>query len=395
MASFDGSNKSVAGGAQHIAYHEAVTPYVQKLIDDAMANASEEAIRFCNPTGYMGPDIECDAATLTPEQWLARRQYNIGGSDCSAVFGENHFKNNLELYYQKTGQKVLVEDEESSSSVLAKVWGHLLEEYADEWLKERYPYNDVLIDTNIYAMPGRPYITANVDRMMRKPDGSYCLVEIKTTSEFNHEVWDDGNIPIPYLYQVRQYMAILGVWECVVVCVFGRDDVVANTVYRDLDEEMRIIQGVEDFWNNNVLAQIPPEPLGTADSVISTIRKYGGNAQKQIPVMKLDTQTFEDACAEYMALYTERAAAKKVFDDLDAQCKEKSVPFIAALGQATVGSIESGDGKTRWTVKYTPRKGARKVDYKKMEAVYPDVYAACVSQDEEGSRTFKMTVTQM
>ena len=129
----------------------------------------------------ISPDIEVDASTLTEDQWQARRADHLGGSDISAIFGENHFKTNLDLYYSKTGKVPAVQEEESSASRLNKLWGHISEEYVDAWLSEKYPYNDIITDTNIYAMPGRPYITANIDRMMRKPDGSYCLVEIKTT----------------------------------------------------------------------------------------------------------------------------------------------------------------------------------------------------------------------
>ena len=248
MASYDGTNKSSAGCAQHLPYWEIKTEHTKNLYNEAMAMATPEAVAFCDPDNYQGPDIEVDASTLTEEQWQARRADHLGGSDISAIFGENHFKTNLDLYYAKTGKVPAVPEEESSASRLNKLWGHISEEYVDAWLSEKYPYNDIITDTNIYAMPGRPYITANIDRMMRKPDGSYCLVEIKTTSPFNKAAWENGNIPIPYIYQVRTYMAILGVWECVVVCMFDRDTLIANTIKRDLDEEMRIIQGCEDFW---------------------------------------------------------------------------------------------------------------------------------------------------
>ena len=236
MASYDGTNKSSAGCAQHLPYWEIKTEHTKNLYNEAMAMASPEAVAFCNPDNYQGPDIEVDASTLTEDQWQARRADHLGGSDISAIFGENHFKTNLDLYYSKTGKTPAVQEKESSSSRLNKLWGHISEEYVDAWLSEKYPYNDIITDTNIYAMPGRPYITANIDRMMRKPDGSYCLVEIKTTSPFNKAAWENGNIPIPYIYQVRTYMAILGVWECVVVCMFDRDTLIANTIKRDLDE---------------------------------------------------------------------------------------------------------------------------------------------------------------
>lgn len=211
MASYDGTNKSSAGCAQHLPYWEINTPYTRELYNEAMAEASPEAVKFCNPDGYNGPEIEVDASTLTEDQWQARRADHLGGSDISAIFGANKFKTNLDLFYAKTGKQPIVPEEETSQSRLNKLWGHISEEYVDAWLSERYPYNDIITDTNIYSMPGKPYITANIDRMMRKPDGSYCLVEIKTTSSFNKAEWENGNIPIPYIYQVRTYMAILGV----------------------------------------------------------------------------------------------------------------------------------------------------------------------------------------
>lgn len=65
-----------------------------------------------------------------------------------------------------------------------------------------------------------------------------------------------------------------GCAQNIVVCMFDRDNVVANTVVRDLDEEMRIIDGLDEFWNDHVLPRIPPEPLGTADGIISTLSDF-------------------------------------------------------------------------------------------------------------------------
>lgn len=202
MASYDGTNKSSAGCAQHLPYWEINTPYTRELYNEAMAEASPEAVKFCNPDGYNGPEIEVDASTLTEDQWQARRADHLGGSDISAIFGANKFKTNLDLFYAKTGKQPIVPEEETSQSRLNKLWGHISEEYVDAWLSERYPYNDIITDTNIYSMPGKPYITANIDRMMRKPDGSYCLVEIKTTSSFNKAEWE--NVSKSRCYVERQ-----------------------------------------------------------------------------------------------------------------------------------------------------------------------------------------------
>lgn len=53
--------------------------------------ASSEAIAFCDVDNFSGPEIECDASTLTEDEWQKRRAHTIGGSDCAAIFGENKY----------------------------------------------------------------------------------------------------------------------------------------------------------------------------------------------------------------------------------------------------------------------------------------------------------------
>lgn len=180
----------------------------------------------------------------------------------------------------------------------------------------------------------------------------------------------------------------LGVWECIVVCMFDRDNVVANTVVRDLDEEMRIIDGLDEFWNDHVLAHIPPEPLGTADGIISTLRRYGGPANPRADRVRLTGDELEELCRQCVEMSLEKARAKKMADEVDARCKELSIGLIAALGNATDGALTSADGTTEYQIRYRPRKAPKKVDFDMLQARYPDAFAACVSQEAEGGRTF-------
>ena len=388
MSTYDGTQKANSGCAQNIPYHIFRTSYVDNLRQDALAMASSEAIAFCDVDNFSGPEIECDASTLTEDEWQKRRAHTIGGSDCAAIFGENRYKTNLDVYYEKIGQQPVFAQEETPESRLNKLWGHIAEEYIKQWIAERYPYCEIFYDTNIYRYPEKPYITANIDGMMRKPDGSYCLLEFKTANSMKKGEWENGNVPPQYIYQVRQYMAILGVWECIVVCIFDRDNVVANTVVRDLDEEMRIIDGLDEFWNDHVLPRIPPEPLGTADGIISTLQRYGGPANPRADRVRLTGDELEELCRQCVEMSLEKARAKKMADEVDARCKELSIGLIAALGNATDGALTSADGTTEYQIRYRPRKAPKKVDFDMLQARYPDAFAACVSQEAEGSRTF-------
>ena len=63
MASYDGTNKSSAGCAQHLPYWEIKTEYTKNLYNEAMGMASQEAVEFCNPDGYNRLFFEVEART--------------------------------------------------------------------------------------------------------------------------------------------------------------------------------------------------------------------------------------------------------------------------------------------------------------------------------------------
>ena len=118
MPTYDGTQKANSGCAQNIPYHIFRTSYVDNLRQDALAMASSEAIAFCDVDNFSGPEIECDASTLTEDEWQKRRAHTIGGSDCAAIFGENKYKTNLDVYYEKIGKQPVFAQEETPESRL-------------------------------------------------------------------------------------------------------------------------------------------------------------------------------------------------------------------------------------------------------------------------------------
>lgn len=54
MASYDGTNKSSAGCAQHLPYWEIKTEHTKNLYNEAMAMATPEAVAF-RPGQLSGP----------------------------------------------------------------------------------------------------------------------------------------------------------------------------------------------------------------------------------------------------------------------------------------------------------------------------------------------------
>ena len=118
--------------------------------------------------------------------------------------------------------------------------------------------------------------------------------------------------------------------------MFDRDTLIANTIKRDLDEEMRIIQGCDDFWQNHVVPRIPPEPLGDTKALMDTLHRYTGDANKSAPGILLGSE-YAELCKEYTDAYAKYKAASDVAKGYEAQYKKLAVPFAMAMGVSTKG----------------------------------------------------------
>ena len=101
--------------------------------------------------------IEMDRA-----QWLAARQKGIGGSDAAAVCGVSRYKTPLQLWQEKTG-RVQPPDLGDNSRVRA---GNALEEVVAVWWQEETGMA-CRRDNKIRAAKDRPYLLANVDRVIQ------------------------------------------------------------------------------------------------------------------------------------------------------------------------------------------------------------------------------------
>lgn len=411
MASYDGTQKATGHG-QKIKYWECNTPLIQKVKAEALARASQEAIDYCDLDNYAGPLIECDAAEETENMtedeaerwWLARREHTLGGSDVGAIFGVDTYKTNIDLFYHKTGQfPASAVKEDDATSALNKEWGHLAEAYASRWVliheqKDEFdPNAQVLIDTNIYAHPKYPYMTTNIDGILLKGDGTIVLLEYKTAGIFGDapKEWESGNIPAKYLLQVRYYMAILGIWVAKVVCVFTRDKVNSQTVYRDLDEKMHILETVRTFWEDHVLAGDMPAPIGDPQKLLEDLNicipevktssaGYGSR-------LRLD-ESFEASCKEYIRLDTQKSIIKAQLETVEKAQQDIRVKLVAALGGVVEGVVRSLDGKSEWYISNKGKKSPAKVDKKKLKALFPDAYKNCVKESaNNATRIFSVS----
>lgn len=372
---FDGTNKADAGHGQNIAYHTISSPAMEKIKAEVMAKASPEAIAYLDPLNYPGPQVIVDASTLSSDEWQSMRSQSIGSSAASHVFGESPYPNttNLDLYYEKIGVPRIVDDTKEDKEARERyfLYGHLMEEYLDLVARQKWPRSKIIVDTNIYADPKHPFLTANLDRMMQLSDGSWIHVEFKTTSEYGEEAYANNAIPQHYKRQLIQCQHIMGVWKSRLMCALSRDRIIVRDYVRDLDEEMHQIKGEKDFWYNNVLAHIPPEPLGKPGNVIETLNHYNGFGNPANPELIFGQNDFA-AVQKYMALTKQVAALEAQVKALKAEKEKALIPISMLMSDAT--KAYASDGVHAYELIYKERKARAKFNDELFKIDYPDLY---------------------
>lgn len=186
-------------------------------------------------------------------QWLRERQNGIGGSDASIILGFNKWKSPFQLYLEKTGEHV----EEINNEFI--YWGNVLEDVVAKEFEVRTG-KKVRRRNQMFKHPDYPWMLANIDRDVV---GEKALLECKTTNSFNKDAWDGDDVPAAYLCQLQHYMAVLGYEKAYIAVLIGGNQFVWKEVERD-DEFIEImIQHEKNFWENHVLAEIPPQIDGS------------------------------------------------------------------------------------------------------------------------------------
>src|SRR5690625_1179650 len=190
---------------------------------------------------------------MSRDDWLRERQKGIGGRDASAILGFNPWKSPFELYIEKTSDVVQEIDNEAIH------WGNVLEDVVAQEFSRRTG-KKVRRRNQIFKHKEHDWMIANIDRDVV---GERALLECKTTNAFNADAWEGDEIPPMYMCQLQHYMAVLDYEKAYIAVLIGGQKFVWKEIERD-DEFIELMIELErDFWENHVLAGVPPEIDGS------------------------------------------------------------------------------------------------------------------------------------
>ena len=337
-------------------------------------------------TAYQ-PLVLVDTAQLARPEWLEYRRKGLGGSDAAAVLGISPFRTARDLYYDKLG---IVTADDQENWVALEV-GNLLEDLVARIFAKKTGLK-IYQRKCMFQHPQHPWMLADLDYLVELPDGKTAILEIKTTNyNAKDKWWYNGEeiVPVYYESQGRHYMAVMNLDRVYYCCLYGNneDEAIIRRIDRDMAYELELIALEQDFWENNVLAKLPPPYLeDDGDLILESLRRTMGPADADAPPV-----AFSKVQSAKVARYLELRAEKAMYD-ADSKKIGNEMNRLKALIVADMGSSSSAvaeDGCTiTWKASYSP--GIFKEGLERLKVVHPDIYEEYVTYSERRNFHIKL-----
>jgi len=170
-------------------------------------------------------------------------------------------------------------------------------------------------------------------------------------------------------------------------CLHGNSEnyLIIRELNRDLEYESEMIAIEEDFWNNHILAQVPPPYIEEGALIIESVRRHFGFANASAPTINFD-EVMSTNVMLYLELGRRKSVAEasvKIIEDEYIRMKGLIVAEMGVSCTATCSLVG-----TPYLVTYNPsfKTGVSKENLARMKLHYPDVYDEYVTHSE--SRRF-------
>lgn len=301
-----------------------------------------------------------------------RRKW-LGGSDAAAIHGMSPWATAVDVYFAKIGEPEKAKTDPEREKRYRR--GKRLEPYVIEMLRDEMGLDVVKVSTdkepNRYVDPEHPFLAAEIDFEWRvRPEdakrwpwaealvGTIQNGEVKTADPFRMSEWGQegtDEVPIHYAFQSMHGLGVMRRDACLYATLFGADNLVTYVMQRD-DEAIKAMRArMVDFWHQNVLAKVPPEP----QTVTDLERIYVKASRATAPA----TAQHEQFAAQLLQGLRDRDTAEE-------RIKEAEFQLMHAMGAAE--ALVTPSGKTLCTWKNSHWTGLNQSALKER---HPEVHA--------------------
>ena len=331
----------------------------------------------------------------TRDAWLNDRGSYIGGSDIARIVNLSRFGDALSGYVSKTQPKGPIQ-----KTLGPMFWGHALEKPIMDAFHIATGFKPKPNGLTVFKLRNSDHMACTPDALIHNENKDLVGLEIKTSRIMstwpagNEKVTDVGTgsqgnpdqpenrwkdaLPPDVVCQVQWSLGITGYSCWYVAALLQGSDLRIFRVTPDKGDFKFLKEKANEFWENNVLAGIPPEP--TEKTNPSDLAKLYPDALNK-DVLKIENEVeISNACYMYFsaaeAVKTAQSTKEFMASKVKALMKDHEI--------ATIVGQEQG-----YTAKWSNKPGNRRVDMALLEANYPDVYKEVYKQGPE-MRVFRL-----
>jgi predicted phage-related endonuclease len=287
---------------------------------------------------------------MSYEEWLIKRRAEIGGSDAGSIMLLNRkYGSPLTVYLQKKGM-----EKETEASPAAKR-GKLLEPLIRDWFAAEYPDAVVEKVPYMFTAPGEyaalapregkiivpPFMMANIDGVIftKQPinmSGDQCIglggLEIKSSRD-GYDFTND-TVPDSYYAQVQHYMAVLNLgWFIISAAILTTEEIKNYLIPRNDEFIYELIQAETKFWNDYVITDTWPAPVGIENEIDMINALFEGGSTLVLG------EEEKELCREYLEASARFKESKATKDRISATIRKILVQKQSKNGEKKISAM--------------------------------------------------------
>lgn len=273
-------------------------------------------------------DIEANKA-----EWLEARRKGIGSSDIAVVCGFSRYKSKLELWAEKTGKL----PEQTDNEFMA--YGRHLEPFVAELFTKKTGL-ETKKSGQLFRHPMYSWALASPDYFTVEA-GQPMVVECKTATGNQRELWANGQVPDSYQAQLIWQLGVLGLDGGYLAGLVGGDVRAFYTPRFTFSSALFLafLEQAEAFMQC-VQQDIPPDPgAGDSQLIEELVGARSGTMAELSP--ELDIRLNEIAYV-LTNLRREKSLHDKTVKALDDEIKKLENEVKMALGSYESARLSSG-----------------------------------------------------
>lgn len=307
---------------------------------------------------------------MNREEWLKERNTGIGGSDSPViVLGDKHpFKTPFEVWQDKMGVNT------PSIETAAMKRGTALEPLIADLFSQK-TFLTLKVPEKSCVHPEYPFLRGNIDRFIIFDNDEQGILEIKcpglrTFSKCKREGPEDY-----YLIQIQHYFLVTGACHGA-LAIFNPElwELLVFEIERDDEMISLILEADVDFWENYVVAGIPPK-----NTTIAAVYDKLPKIEFQTELKHIDSDEWQEAIENYRVAKELSEEAKMLEDE----AKER-IQQIMTAWDANV--MEGRGARCYWK----EQKGRATLDRKALAAAHPEIDLSQFEKISAPSRTLRV-----